>query len=209
MLESAFRSHVSSRAPTSSPADPKEAAAVARLRYVSDTSPGIRRLRNGSGFRYVAPGGGALRDPETLRRIRSLAIPPAWTDVSVCPSPQGHIQAVGRDARGRKQYRYHPHWREVRDETKYARLVEFGHALGRIRRRVRQDLARPGLQRERVLATVVRLLETTLIRVGNQEYARENRSYGLTTLRSRHVRVTGIACALNSGARVASSTSWT
>jgi len=172
-------------------ADPEGAAAAARLRYVSDSGPGLRRVRKGRGFGYLMPDGGPVRDVQTLARIRSLAIPPAWTEVWICPSPEGHIQAVGRDARRRKQYLYHPRWREVRDETKYARLVEFGRALPRLRRRVRQDLKRPGLPREKVLATMVRLLETTLIRVGNEEYARQNRSYGLTTLRSRHVRVRG------------------
>jgi DNA topoisomerase-1 len=172
-------------------ADSVEAAAVARLRYVSDTMPGIARARSGRGFRYLTSEGKLLRDPETLERIRALAIPPAWTSVWICPTPTGHIQAVGRDARGRKQYRYHARWREVRDETKYARLIEFGHALPQIRRRVQRDLARGGLPREKVLATVVRLLETTLIRVGNEEYARQNGSYGLTTLRTKHVRVTG------------------
>jgi DNA topoisomerase-1 len=132
-----------------------------------------------------------MRDLATLRRIRSLAVPPAWTHVWICPIPHGHIQAAGRDARGRKQYRYHLRWREVRDQTKYARLIDFGKALPRIRERVEQDLARPGLPREKVLAAVVRLLETTLIRVGNEEYARQNHSYGLTTLRSQHVTIEG------------------
>lgn len=132
-----------------------------------------------------------MRDAETLRRIRSLAIPPAWTSVWICPSDNGHIQAVGRDARGRKQYRYHPRWRAVRDSSKYGRVLEFGKALPRIRRRVSADLRRRGLSREKVLATVVRLLETTLIRVGNDEYAKHNGSYGLTTLHNRHAKVRG------------------
>ena len=136
-------------------------------------------------------GGRPVRDLATLRRIKSSAIPPAWTDVWICPLAHGHIQAVGRDARGRKQYRYHARWRETRDQNKYARLIEFGRALPRIRRRVEEDLGRPHLPREKVLAAVVRLLETTLIRVGNEEYARENHSYGLTTLRSKHVTVEG------------------
>lgn len=174
-----------------SPGDSSGAAALARLHYVSDTSRGIRRLRGGRAFRYRRPDGTLVRDGDTLERIRALAIPPAWTDVWICPSADGHIQAVGRDARGRKQYRYHARWREVRDETKYARLIDFGRALPRIRRRVRADLARPGLPREKVLATIVRLLETTLIRVGNEEYARQNGSYGLTTLRTKHVQVRG------------------
>lgn len=173
------------------PADPAAAARVAGLRYVSDRSPGIRRRRRGTGFAYVDPQGKAVRDRETLRRIASLVIPPAWDDVWIAPRPDGHLQATGRDARGRKQYRYHPRWRAVRDETKYGRMMAFGAALPGIRRRVEEDLARPGLPREKVLATVVRLLETTLIRVGNDEYARTNGSFGLTTMRDRHVAVTG------------------
>jgi len=173
------------------PVDPAEAAGAAQLRYVSDGTPGLRRVRHGAGFRYLATNGSSIHDLVTLRRIRSLAVPPAWTQVWICPIPHGHIQAAGRDARGRKQYRYHPRWREVRDQTKYARLIDFGKALPRIRERVEQDLARPGLPREKVLAAVVRLLETTLIRVGNEEYARQNHSYGLTTLRSQHVTVEG------------------
>src|SRR5262245_6108436 len=176
---------------TRPPVDPTEAAAFARLRYVTDTAPGIARVRAGKGFRYLTARGEAVRDAETLNRIRALVIPPAWTRVWICPTATGHIQAVGRDARGRKQYRYHPRWRAVRDETKYNRLIEFGRRLPRIRRRVQRDLAKPGLPRERVLATVVRLLERTLIRVGNTEYARQNGSFGLTTLRSKHVRVEG------------------
>jgi DNA topoisomerase I len=163
----------------------------AGLTYVSDSMPGIRRRRRGGGFQYVGPDGGAVRDPEELARIRSLAVPPAWTDVWVCPRADGHIQATGRDARGRKQYRYHPRWREHRDADKYDRVLAFGEALPRIRARVNRDLRRSDLSRERVLATVVRLLETTLIRVGNEEYTRENESYGLTTLRDRHVEVDG------------------
>jgi DNA topoisomerase I len=171
--------------------DPVEAAGAAQLRYVSDDKPGLRRARHGAGFRYIGPDGAPIRDLITLRRIRKLAIPPAWTDVWICSIPHGHIQAVGRDARGRKQYRYHSRWREVRDQTKYARLLDFAKVLPKIREHVEQDLARPGLPREKVLAAVVRLLETTLIRVGNEEYARHNRSYGLTTLRSQHVIVEG------------------
>src|SRR4051812_31617892 len=168
-----------------------EAAKDARLRYVSDHQPGIVRKRKGSGFTYAGPDGKPVRDDETLKRIRSLVIPPAWTDVWICPHPNGHLQATGRDARGRKQYRYHPRWRTVRDETKYSRLIAFGLALPRIRARVDADLAQPGLPRSKVLATVVRLLETTLVRVGNEEYARANDSFGLTTLRNRHVKVEG------------------
>jgi len=171
--------------------DQAEAAALAQLRYVSDDRPGIRRLRRGQGFRYLDADGRPVRDMATRRRIKSLAIPPAWTDVWICPIAHGHIQAVGRDARGRKQYRYHARWRESRDQDKYARLVEFGHALPKIRRQVEEDLGRSRLPREKVLAAVVRLLETTLIRVGNEEYARANHSYGLTTLRSQHVTVEG------------------
>ncbi len=171
--------------------DPVQSAKQAHLRYVNDNDPGIRRVRAGKGFRYVGPDGKAVRDPEVLRRIRSLAIPPAWTDVWVCSSPDGHIQATGKDARGRKQYRYHPRWRAVRDEAKYERTLAFGLALPALRRRVGQDLTLPDLPRDKVLAAVVRLLETTLIRVGNEEYVRENRSYGLTTMRDRHVEIDG------------------
>jgi DNA topoisomerase I len=170
--------------------DPVESAKAAGLSYVSETGPGIRRRRAGHGFVYLN-GHGAIRDAATLGRIRGLVIPPAWSDVWICPVPGGHIQAVGRDARGRRQYRYHPRWRAVRDATKYTRMLAFARALPRIRARVVADLARRGLPREKVLATVVRLLETTLVRVGNEEYARANRSFGLTTLRDRHVDVDG------------------
>jgi len=168
-----------------------DAARAAGLRYVSDAAPGIARRRAGTGFTYVLPDGSALQDEEAVRRIRRLAIPPAWQDVWICARADGHLQATGRDARGRKQYRYHARWREVRDETKYARMIEFGRALPRIRRQVSRDLGRSGLPREKVLATVVRLLERTFIRIGNEEYARENESFGLTTLRDRQVRVRG------------------
>jgi DNA topoisomerase-1 len=171
--------------------DPHESAQEAGLRYVSDEKPGIRRRRAGKGFRYRRPDGSAVRDEQTLRRIASLVIPPAWTDVWISTDPRGHVQATGRDAKGRKQYRYHPRWRSARDETKYERMLAFGAALPAIRAQVDDDLRRPGLPREKVLATVVSLLEATLIRVGNEEYARENRSYGLTTLRNRHVDVNG------------------
>lgn len=173
------------------PDDPSAAAEAARLRYVHDAQPGIRRRRVGRGFRYVSADGAPLREAATLARIRALAIPPAWRDVWICAVAHGHLQAVGRDARGRKQYRYHSRWRAVRDETKYARLVEFAHALPRIRARVTADLAGSGLTRSKVLATVVRLLETTAIRVGNAAYVRQNGSFGLTTLRNRHVTVQG------------------
>ncbi len=171
--------------------DPAESAAAAGLRYVTDATPGIRRVRAGGGFRYTAPDGTAVRDRATLQRIRSLAIPPAYTDVWICPDARGHIQATGRDARGRKQYRYHPKWRSVRDETKFGRMLAFSDCLPAIRERVARDMARAGLPREKVLATVVRLLECTRIRVGNDEYARSNRSFGLTTLRDQHVEIDG------------------
>jgi DNA topoisomerase-1 len=173
------------------PADGPGAARAAGLRYVNDATPGIARRRVGSGFSYRSAEGAPVRDQETLQRIRRLAIPPAWQGVWICPRNDGHLQATGRDARGRKQYRYHSRWRELRDETKYARMVAFGRALPRIRRQVNRDLARPGLPREKVLAAVVRLLETTFIRIGNEEYARDNESFGLTTLRDRQVRVRG------------------
>jgi DNA topoisomerase-1 len=173
------------------PVDPLESAKVVGLRYVRDEGPGIRRLPGKSGFRYVGVDGKPVRDRETLDRIRSLVIPPAWTDVWICPSPNGHLQAAGRDARGRKQYRYHPQYREVRDQTKFGRMLEFGAALQRIHRRVNRDLRLPGLPREKVLAVVVKLLETTCMRVGNDEYVRQNNSYGLTTLRDKHADVKG------------------
>jgi DNA topoisomerase-1 len=182
-------------APDISPivAEAASAAKSAGLRYVnvSHLAAGIRRLARGKTFRYVTPDGKPLKDEAELKRVRALAIPPAWTDVWICPSPLGHIQAMGRDAKGRKQYRYHAQWREVRDETKYGQLVGFAKALPAIRRRVQKDLARPGLPREKVLAAVVSLLELTMIRVGNEEYARTNQSFGLTTLRDRHVRMSG------------------
>ncbi len=171
--------------------DPVAAAIAAGLRYTSDDGAGIRRRRAGKGFSYRDPKGKTIRDPETLQRIRSLAIPPAWTDVWICPSERGHIQATGRDARGRKQYRYHPRWREVRDATKFSRMIEFGEALPALRRRLRRDLLRDGMPREKVLATVVRLLETTCIRIGNDEYMKQNGTFGLTTLRNHHVAVRG------------------
>jgi DNA topoisomerase I len=171
--------------------DPVESAEAAGLRYVSDTQPGIRRKKSGKGFSYAGTDGKTLRDAKELARIRSLAIPPAYTDVWICPSPNGHIQATGRDARGRKQYRYHPKWREVRDETKFGRMLAFSEVLPRMRKQVDRDLSRNGLPREKVLATVVRLLERTCIRVGNDEYAKANRSYGLTTLQDRHVEISG------------------
>ena len=171
--------------------DPVQSAKEAGLRYVTDARPGILRKRAGKGFRYVGPDGKNIRDPETLRRIRSLVIPPAWKDVWITTDPRGHLQATGRDARGRKQSRYHPRWRAVRDETKYERMLLFGTALRRIRERVDEHLALPGLPREKVLATVVRLMDSKLIRVGNDGYARENNSYGLTTMRRKHVKING------------------
>jgi DNA topoisomerase-1 len=170
---------------------PVESAKAAGLRYTSDTTPGIRRIKRGRGFAYVDPDGRRVRAAAELARIRALVIPPAWTDVWICADLRGHLQATGRDARGRKQYRYHPKWREVRDETKYDRVIGFAHALPLIRRKTADHLRRQGLPREKVLATVVQLLEKTLIRVGNDEYARSNRSYGLTTLRDTHVDVKG------------------
>jgi DNA topoisomerase I len=170
-------------------ADPIAAAKAARLRYVTNQQAGIRRLGEGKDARYIDDKGRPVTDAATLERIRALGIPPAWTDVWICPQPTGHLQATGRDAKGRKQYRYHPRWRETRDETKYGRMIAFGQALPQIRRAVELDLGRPGLPREKVLAAVVRLLETTLIRVGNEEYARSNSSYGLTTMRDKHVTV--------------------
>ncbi len=171
--------------------DPAESARMVGLHYVSDDAPGIRREPTGNSFRYRDPNGKLIRDPASLRRIKSLAIPPAWTNVWITTDPNGHLQATGRDDRGRKQHRYHPRWREIRDETKYARMIAFAQALPQIRQRVKRDLALPGLPRNKVLATVVRLLELSLIRVGNDEYARENDSFGLTTMRNRHVDVNG------------------
>lgn len=177
--------------------DPVVAAEAARLHHVDDRRPGLRRLTTGKttrvgkrfvpAFAIVDAGGRRVHDEPTLARIRALAIPPAWTEVWICPSPNGHLQATGRDARGRKQYRYHARWRAHRDETKYARMIEFATLLPALRRRVSGDLARPGLPQDKVLATVVKLLETTFIRVGNEEYARSNHSFGLTTLEDRHV----------------------
>jgi DNA topoisomerase-1 len=166
-------------------------AASAGLRYVSDDRKGIRRIKRALGFKYVGPDGATIRSRSVLKRIASLAIPPAWTDVWICPDVRGHLQATGRDARRRKQYRYHPAWRAFRDETKFDRLTVFAAALPRLRARTAADMARSGLPRAKVLATVVQLLEKSLIRVGNEEYVRENRSFGLTTLRDGHVRVRG------------------
>jgi len=164
-------------------------AAAAGLRYSSDTRPGITRTRHGKTFRYYSPQGRRITAAEDLERFRALVIPPAWEDVWICPDPRGHLQATGRDFRGRKQYRYHPRWRQVRDETKYDRMLGFAQALPRIRQHTARDMRRSGMPREKVLATVVQLLEKTLIRVGNDEYARQNRSFGLTTLRDGNVDV--------------------
>ena len=171
--------------------DPVESAKAAGLRYVSDAQPGLHRRRRGTGFSYVDAEGKPVRDKDTLTRIKSLVIPPAWSNVWICPNPKGHLQVTGRDARGRKQSRYHPRWREVRDETKYERMTIFGAALPAIRDRVEHDLSLPGMPRPKILAAIVRLMEVTLIRVGNEEYARENQSYGLTTMRNKHVEVEG------------------
>ena len=171
--------------------DPKDTAESAGLRYVSVDRPGIRRKKTGKGFSYVRLDGTKLSHPDVVRRIRSLTVPPAWTDVWICPSANGHIQATGRDAKGRKQYCYHPLFREARESIKYERIVLFADALPTIRAKVREHMALPALPREKVLAAVVHLLETTLIRVGNDDYAKQNKSYGLTTLKNRHVVVEG------------------
>jgi DNA topoisomerase-1 len=170
--------------------DPIAAAKAASLRYVSDAAPGIIRRRSGGGFVYLEKGK-IVRDFAQLQRIKRLVIPPAWTDVWICPREDGHLQATGRDAKGRKQHRYHTRWREVRDATKYERMIAFAAVLPKIREQVQRDLALPGLPRTKVLATVVRLLEATAIRVGNEEYARKNGSFGLATMKNRHVDVSG------------------
>ncbi|MDP9110075.1 MAG: DNA topoisomerase IB [Candidatus Eremiobacteraeota bacterium] len=172
-------------------ADPVASAKAAGLRYVSDEMPGITRKLRGKHFVFAGPNGKAISDEVEIARIRALAVPPAYTDVWICPVANGHLQATGRDARGRKQYRYHKRWRELRDETKFDRMVAFAQALPGIRKRVEDDLKREGMPREKVLAAIVRLLEGTSIRVGNEEYARDNKSYGLTTIENRHVKVQG------------------
>lgn len=172
-------------------ADPADAARAAGLRYVHDDRPGIRREAVKDGFRYLDAKGEPVTDETTLARIKRLVIPPAWTEVWICPQANGHLQATGRDARGRKQYRYHAKWREARDEVKYERMLKFGNALPAIRAEVDRALKLPGLPREKVLATIVYLLEATMMRVGNEEYARTNKSFGLTTLRNRHAKVDG------------------
>lgn len=179
--------------------DPEAAARAARLHYVHDTKPGITRkpASEGSGWDFFMPDGKPVTDEKTIARIKKLAIPPAYTDVWICRDPNGHLQAVGRDARGRKQYRYHARWREIRDEAKYGKMLVFGRKLPAIRARVETDLARPGLPREKVLAALVWLLERTLARIGNEEYAKTNNSFGLTTLRRRHARVKGTVIKLD------------
>lgn len=172
-------------------AAPLESAKAASLHHVNDDAPGITRHSAGKGFSYKRPNGSAVKDAATLGRIKSLVIPPAWTEVWICANANGHLQATGRDARGRKQYRYHPHWGRVRDETKYGRAAMFAESLPSIRKHVEADLRKQGLSRERVLATIVRLLELTFIRVGNAEYAKSNKSFGLTTLQDRHVQIAG------------------
>lgn len=171
--------------------DPESSAEEAGLRYVTDDSPGITRHRAGKGMFYRNAKGEKIDNKNTIKRIKSLAIPPAWEDVWIAPTGNAHLQATGRDAKGRKQYRYHPKWAEVRDEAKYEHMIEFGNALPAIRERIDEDLSRRGLPREKVLAAILKLLETTLIRVGNDQYARENKSYGLTTMRTRHADVHG------------------
>ena len=174
---------------------PEIAALPPDLHYVDDTQPGIRRKRLRGKFCYFDAAGQRISDADEIKRLNALAVPPAYTDVWICADPQGHLQATGRDARGRKQYRYHPRWREVRDGDKYSRLLAFGMALPKLRQRLEAQLALPGHSRDKVMATVISLLDTTLIRIGNSQYARENRSYGLTTLRNRHVAINGSAIA--------------
>ena len=178
-------------ATTENVVDPRDAAETAGLLYVSDEEPGIRRRKSGKGFTYTKPDGKKVDDKATLDRIKSLAIPPAYTDVWICAKANGHIQATGRDAKGRKQYRYHPAFREVRESTKYEHMLEFAKGLPAIRKTIDEHMSLRGLPREKVLATVVHLLENTLIRVGNSDYVKQNKSYGLTTLRDPHVKVDG------------------
>ncbi|HUR40153.1 MAG TPA: DNA topoisomerase IB [Verrucomicrobiae bacterium] len=179
---------MSGDAPSDPAAEALAHAREARLRYVSPGEPGIRRVGTGKDFKYLAPGDKPVTDEAEIQRIRKLAIPPAYTDVWVCVNPRGHLQATGLDARGRRQYRYHPDWRAMRDSAKFERMVEFGEALPKLRRTLRRDTALPGLPQDKVLATVVALLDSTLVRIGNAEYARDNNSFGLTTLRDRHAR---------------------
>ena len=171
--------------------EPKKLADFAGLVYVNDQKPGIQRRQKKDKFEYIGTNGSTITDPQEIKRIHALAIPPAYTDVWICPKKNGHLQATGRDAKGRKQYRYHAKWKEVSDETKYNKMIAFAHALPHIRKRVNHDLALTGLSKNKILAAIVHLLEVTLIRVGNEEYARINKSFGLTTLRNRHVDVKG------------------
>jgi len=171
--------------------NPEESAEEAGLIYIHDFLPGIRRKRNGKNFQYIDPKKKIIKDKKTLERIKALIIPPAWKDVWICTKPNGHLQATGRDAKNRKQYRYHTKWRVVRDQTKYDRMMAFGEALPKIRKQVKKDIALPGMPREKILATVIEVMEKTLIRIGNEEYAKENHSYGLTTLQGKHVDVHG------------------
>jgi DNA topoisomerase-1 len=173
------------------PQDPRKSAQIIGLSYVDCSKPGFQRKREGKDFAYFDCAGHLIRDPETLGRIRSLVLPPAWENVWICPRPDGHLQATGIDARGRKQYRYHPNYRQIRNHTKFHRMLDFAKALPGIRAAVERDLKLPGLPRQKVIATIVKLLETTFIRVGNEEYANENASFGLTTLRDRHVKMEG------------------
>lgn len=176
---------------TADPGDPQVAAALAALTYSSDSEPGIRRKRAGKGFAYFMPDGTRIADKPTIERLNAFAIPPAYADVWIAADPDAHLQATGRDEKGRKQYRYHPRWAAVRDEAKYGNLLLFGHALPELRARIESDLGKRGLTRDRVIASIVWLLENTMIRVGNRAYARDNKSFGLTTLRDRHVTVEG------------------
>lgn len=171
--------------------EPEESAREAGLRYVTDKTPGIRREKHGEDFVYFSPIGARIGDEKELERIKALAIPPAWTEVWICVNPRGHLQATGKDQKGRKVYRYHPKWRAVRDATKYHRTIAFGEALPHIRERIEADLARTGLPREKVLGAIVRLLDETAIRIGNEEYVKENASYGLTTMHNEHADVEG------------------
>jgi DNA topoisomerase I len=171
--------------------DPKQFAQATGLHWANDHHPGITRKKHGKTFSFLSPSGRPIKDPATIKRIHSLVLPPAWTSVWISPDPHGHIQATGLDARGRKQYRYHPHWRETRDQTKFDRMIAFGQRLAKIRRATRKDLKLPGLSKEKVLAAMVQLLEKTLIRVGNEEYARDNKHYGLATMRHQHAIVHG------------------
>jgi DNA topoisomerase-1 len=189
--------------------DPEASAREARLAYVSDSEPGLRRVKAGRVFGYRDADGGRVEDPKALERIRALAIPPAWTDVWIAPAAKGHIQATGRDVRGRKQYRYHERWSALRDDAKYSSLVAFAEALPKLRERIAHDLRRRDLSRDRVLASIIWLLDNTMIRIGNATYARDNKSFGLTTLRQRHVEIVGSRVRLPSRANPASSGSST